>query len=118
MQATYARDFLIAVFSHPKTVGVTTWLGGNPLREDPRNTDRAQCAFYYNNWTPKPIAKVWLELKNKTWNTNLIGKTNDKGSFKTRAFQGTYEITIKKDTHQKTITTTIDTKPKSIKIQL
>ncbi len=118
LQAQYARDFMTAVFSHPKTTGIVTWLGGNPLREDPRNTSRVQCAFYRHDWTIKPIGQTWLDLKNNQWNTNTAGKTDRQGTFKTRAFHGQYNIEVTGNGKVKKIETTIGKHDKTIKVRL
>lgn len=118
LQAQYARDFMTAVFSHPKTTGIVTWLGGNPIREDPRNTSRGQCAFYRRDWSIKPLGQTWLDLKNKQWNTNTAGKTDSHGTFKTRAFHGRYDITITSNGKVKKIETTIGKQDKTIEVRL
>ncbi|MCK4960779.1 MAG: endo-1,4-beta-xylanase [Planctomycetes bacterium] len=118
LQAQYARDFMTAVFSHPKTTGIITWLGGNPLREDPRNTSRGQCAFYSQDWTIKPLGQTWLDLKNNQWNTNTTGTTDNRGTFKTRAFHGQYDITITNNGKVKKTETTIGKHDKTIKVRL
>jgi GH35 family endo-1,4-beta-xylanase len=97
MAARYARDFMIAVFSHPKTIGIVTWLGGNPLRRHSSRGSHAQTAFYDENWDITPIGQVWLDLKNKEWHTDVKGTTGSDGVYATRGFHGEYEILVTKE---------------------
>ncbi len=98
LQAQYARDYLLAVFSHPKTVGVITWLGGMPLREieASHRSARSQCAFFRDDWSIKPIGQVWLDLKEKEWITRVCGRTDRHGRFRTRGFQGQYQVSVQR----------------------
>jgi GH35 family endo-1,4-beta-xylanase len=104
LQAQYARDYLIAVFSHPKTVGVITWLGGMPLREIPtaHPDARAQCAFFREDWSIKPIGQMWLNLVEKEWKTKVRGSTDEGGKFRTRGFHGKYRVSVTRGRAQKT----------------
>jgi endo-1,4-beta-xylanase len=91
----YARDFMISIFSHPKTTGIMTWLGGNPLRRIKGYGKAPATAFYDENWQLTPIGKAWLDLKTNDWHTDVTGTTNKKGRFSTRGCHGNYEITVK-----------------------
>lgn len=96
LQAQYARDFLIAAYSHPKTVGVITWLGGMPLREiqTTHRDARSQCAFFREDWSIKPMGQMWLDLNEKEWKTNANGATNAEGVFHARGFHGCYTVSV------------------------
>jgi len=120
LQARYARDCLIAVFSHPKTVGFVTWLGGMPLREieTTHPSARMQCAFFRKDWTIKPIGQVWLDLKEKQWNTSARGQTDTKGRFQTRGFHGDYDITVSHHDKTKRFNATVDGEGATISVQL
>lgn len=118
IQARYLRDFMIAVFSHPKPIGIITWLGGNPLRETRFNPRKHQCAFLREDWSIKPIGQAWLDLKNKEWHTSVTGTTNSQGIFGARGFHGDYEITITKNGESKVLKTNLDKQDKSIVVNL
>ena len=120
LQARYAGDYLIVVFSHPGTVGVVTWLGGMPLREieTAHPSARTQCAFFRKDWTIKPIGQVWLDLKQKEWNTNAKGQTDAKGGFQTRGFHGDYNITVSHNGETKKATATVGKEAAMINLQL
>ena len=103
LQARYARDYLIAAFSHPRTVGVVTWLGGMPLREitGTRGETRSQCAFFREDWSIKPVGQMWLDLVEKEWKTDAMGNTDPMGRFQTRGFHGRYDLTVSCDSKTK-----------------
>jgi endo-1,4-beta-xylanase len=116
MASRYARDFMIAVFSHPKTIGIITWLGGNPLRRNSVQQAYAQTALYDENWNITPMGQVWLDLKTKEWHTDASGTTDSSGAYKTRGFHGEYNVTVTKD--GKTATTAVDVGNKDMKAEL
>jgi len=104
LQAQYARDYMIAVFSHPRTVGVITWLGGMPLREiqTAHRGARSQCAFFREDWSIRPIGQMWLDLKEKEWKTQANGSTDAEGRFCARGFHGRYTVSVTKGRTNKT----------------
>jgi GH35 family endo-1,4-beta-xylanase len=104
--AQYARDFMTAVFSHPKTVGIVTWLGGNPLKriEWSHRAHRPQAAFFDENWNLTPLGRVWVNLTQQEWNTNETGATDRNGTYKTRGFHGEYEVVVKSGSRVKAVT--------------
>ena len=118
LQAQYARDYLLAVFSHPKTVGVITWLGGMPLREMPtaHRDARAQCAFFREDWSIKPIGQMWLDLVEKEWKTNASGSTDEDGKFCTRGFHGRYKVSVTKGRAHKTTETQLGEQSETIRL--
>jgi endo-1,4-beta-xylanase len=118
MAARYARDFMIAVFSHPKTIGIVTWLGSNPLRRMPGRRSRAQTAFYDENWNITPLGQVWLDLKNKDWHTDVKGKTDTNGVYRTRGFHGEYQIKVTRNDKTVTRSVTVGTQDLTMEIVL
>jgi GH35 family endo-1,4-beta-xylanase len=86
-QADYTRDFLTAVFSHPRVEGILTWgfWEGRHWRPD--------AAMYANDWTLRPNGRAWLDLVKKQWWTSETGKTGPDGTFTIRGFLGEYVIT-------------------------
>ena len=107
--AQYTRDFMTVVFSHPKTVGIVTWLGGNPLRriESSQKSHRGQAAFFDENWNITPVGKAWRDLVTQEWHTNDTGTTGSNGEYKTRGFHGEYEIKVTKNGKTRAVNTTV-----------
>lgn len=118
--AQYARDFMTIVFSHPKPIGIVTWLGGNPLRRIDwgHKSHRPQAAFFDENWNLTPLGKVWLDLKTKEWSTNENGLTDSDGVYRTRGFHGEYEITAAKQGKTAKIKTTLGKEAATVSIGL
>ncbi len=88
MQADLTSDFMTFIFGSPKFNilqmwgfwDTNHWLGDGPL--------------YTKDWKLKPSGKVWQTLTQKTWRTNAKGTTDGSGKYATRAFFGTYQITV------------------------
>jgi len=99
LQADYTRDFMTAVFSHPAVEGIVMWGFWEGAHYNP------SAALYRKDWSIKPNGKVWEDLVFKQWWTDVHGKTDADGTFKTRGFLGEYEITVE---HQgKTLTQSV-----------
>ncbi len=118
VMAQYTRDFMTIVFSHPKTVGIITWIAGNPLREARSEPLKAQAAFFHRDWTIKPNGQAWLDMKTRIWNTNVTGKTGAAGTFTTRGFHGDYDITVSKDAVTRRVTATLGKGGKTVEVTL
>lgn len=95
LHSDYTRDFYILAFSHPSVVGVTHWgfWEGEIWMAD--------AAWFRKDWSPKPFAKIYMDLVFNKWWTEVDGQTNDKGLFKTRAFLGEYEVIVKAENQTK-----------------
>jgi GH35 family endo-1,4-beta-xylanase len=108
-QADFTRDFLITTFSHPAVVGVLTWGFWEGSHWKPNG------AYYRKDWSIKPAGQVWMDLVRKQWRTELEGKTDSTGAFKTRGFLGDYTITV---THNGKTTTQTSSLPATIEVCL
>jgi GH35 family endo-1,4-beta-xylanase len=89
-QADYFRDFLTAVFSHPSARGVILqdfWQPGAWQYE-------GASAFFNADWSMNPHGREYERLVLKDWWTRARGGTDAKGTYRTRAFHGDYEITV------------------------
>jgi endo-1,4-beta-xylanase len=75
----YARDFLIAMFSHPSVSGVTTWGMGVMFRPDGSLTGPG---------------KAWMSLIRGEWWTKGQGVSDQKGTWSLPATLGRYRVTV------------------------
>jgi len=91
LQADYMRDFLTAVFSHPRVEAVLMWgfWAGRHWRPD--------AALFDRDWTLRPHGKAWRDLVLDEWLTRETGATDARGRFQVRGFLGTYEIAVTAD---------------------
>ena len=88
LQADFTRDFLTVMFSHPSVNGVVMWGFWEGRHYAPG------AALWNKDWTLKPNGKAWMNLVQNEWQTNVLAKTGDDGTLKTRAFTGDYQITV------------------------
>ncbi|WP_026903279.1 endo-1,4-beta-xylanase [Pedobacter glucosidilyticus] len=87
-KANYIKDFMIAIYSHPSVTGFVQWgfwAGAHWFPE---------AALWDKDWTLRPHGKVYTELVNKTWTTNISTTTNALGEANTRGYCGEYEISV------------------------
>jgi tRNA A37 methylthiotransferase MiaB len=70
LQADFMRDYLIALFSHPNVGGVMLWgfWEGRHWRPD--------AALFERDWTPRPVARAWMDLVHREWKTDLALTTD------------------------------------------
>ncbi len=81
-------DYYRICFAHPAVTGILMWgfwEGANWI---------PSASLYKRDWTPTPSAVAYKNLIFNEWWTNASGTTNKKGLFVTRAFYGTYRITV------------------------
>ena len=90
LSGDYTRDFLTALFSHPKVGGFVFW----GFWDGAYYGDSAP--LYNSDWSEKPAAKAYKELLDK-WHTSAQGVSDDDGRFTTSGFFGDYEIAVKVD---------------------
>jgi len=88
LQADYMRDYLIAMFSHPNVYGVMLWgfWEGRHWRPD--------AALFERDWTPRPMAKAWIDLVHREWKTDLTLTTDAAGIARARGFCGQYDVHV------------------------
>ncbi|MBC3787932.1 hypothetical protein [Spirosoma utsteinense] len=66
----------------------------------------------------RTTSKVFTELVSKTWTTNTTGVTGKAGQYNIRAFNGNYEITIKKGDRRVVQQTTVGAEGRSLVVNL
>ena len=92
LQARYTMDVLIAIFSHPATVGLLTW---TPFEYGSNVVSKPDAAFFDRDLVRRPNGEVWDLLVNNYWRTRESGPTSATGAYRFRGFPGTYSISIK-----------------------
>lgn len=88
MSAHFTRDLLTAVFSHENVNGFVIWNHSDSDGSSP------SAVMYDSNWNLKPAGEQILDLIYRKWYTDELGKTDEDGNFKLRAFYGTYTVTV------------------------
>jgi GH35 family endo-1,4-beta-xylanase len=88
VQADYMRDYMIALFSHPRVTGITLWgfWEGRHWRPD--------AALWTRDWTLRPHGRAWLDLVHDTWKTRAKLSTDAAGTASVRGFAGTYTVQV------------------------
>ncbi|MCB9266612.1 MAG: endo-1,4-beta-xylanase [Lewinellaceae bacterium] len=100
LAATYLRDFLAMVFSHPSTDGFLMW----GFWDGAHWYDNAP--MFYQDWSLKPAGQAFIDLVFNEWWTQESGLTDAGGEFRLRGFKGTYKVTI--DNGESVVTDTIE----------
>ncbi len=90
LQAEYLRDFLTAMFSHPK---VESFFMGGFWEGAYRSTNEGG-AMIRRDWTSRPSAAAYESLVRGKWWTQAALTTNAQGYAKTRAFYGTHSLKV------------------------
>lgn len=91
-QADYTRDFLTAAFSHPAVKDFIMWGFWQGAHWRPNS------ALLRIDWSPKPNYNVWMDLTQHQWWTDVEGRTDANGVFRTRGFLGDYDVEIAGET--------------------
>jgi endo-1,4-beta-xylanase len=112
LQADYTRDFLTLCFSHPAVSEVITWGFWEKRHWFPK------AALWRADWSLKPNGKAWIELTTQKWWTKATGKTTGQGSFRVRAFHGTYKVTVTHQGRKLESTTTLTAAPTTLTIRI
>ena len=86
LRSDFARDFLIACFSHEAVDGIVTWGFWEGAHWEPK------AALFDLDWNPTPIGQHWIELTKKRWWTDETLTTDNDGKLSLRGFKGTYSI--------------------------
>lgn len=79
-------------FSHPAVTGILMWGFWEGANWIPVSS------LYKMDWTPTPAAIAYHDLIYKKWWTEYSGNADRDGAMKTRAFFGTYRVTINNET--------------------
>jgi GH35 family endo-1,4-beta-xylanase len=105
VHAQYVRDFMTAVFSHPKMTAFIMW----GFWEGSHWRGKDGGAMFRRDWTPRPAQTAWEDLVLRQWWTNADAKTGDDGTATLRASYGTHEVTAER--HGVRASVTIDLVP-------
>jgi len=90
VHAQYVRDFMTAIFSHPKITAFIMW----GFWEGSHWRARDGGAMFTRDWTPRPAQEAWEDLVLNQWWTKAEAKTGDDGAATFRPFHGTHAITV------------------------
>ncbi len=112
LQADYMRDFLIATYSHPSVEAIIMW-GFWESRHW-----RPNAALFDTDWTIRPHGEVWKQLVHEQWRTDVKGKTDSTGRYKTRGFLGRYEVTVSTSGGNERRTVELDAKGRSLTVKM
>lgn len=88
VQANFTRDFMTAVFSHPKVVGFQVWGFWQKAHWRP------EAAMYRDNWDEKRNGLAYRDLVFNQWWTSEQGQTDDTGEYRVRGFKGLYDVCV------------------------
>jgi endo-1,4-beta-xylanase len=101
LQADYTRDFLTLCYSWPSVQSFVMWgfwdgshwLGDAPL--------------YNKDWSLKASGQAFEDLVYHKWWTDQTGTASATGAYRTRAFLGSYAVTVTSGAKTKTIDATV-----------
>jgi len=88
LAATYLRDFLTMVFSHPSTDGFLMWGFWDGAHW------KGNAPLFYEDWTLKPAGEAFVNLVFNEWWTSDQFTTDANGEGAIRGFKGTYQIKV------------------------
>ena len=57
------------------------------------------------DWTPRPVARAWMDLVQREWKTDLTLTTDDRGEARGRGFCGDYDLQVTHGNASMTTTT-------------
>lgn len=89
LQARYLRDVMTVAFADPRFDGFMLWGFWDGAHWMPNG------GLFRRDWSPRPSLAVWRDLTRKTWRTRVSARSAKDGTVKTRAFLGTYKVTVK-----------------------
>jgi GH35 family endo-1,4-beta-xylanase len=112
LQADYLRDFTTAMFSDPAVEDIILWGFWS------KRHWRPDAALYDDDWTPRPIAREWIDLTQKQWSTDVTTRAAADGSAQVRGFFGTYEVTVSFGGKTRTVTTKLEPGGTSVAVKL
>lgn len=87
-QADRLRDTIIIAFAHPAFHSITQWGFWEGAHY------RKIAALWNRDWSIRPVGQAYVDLVTKRWWTDDKKVTDDKGMCGTRAFYGTYRVTV------------------------
>jgi hypothetical protein len=89
-QAEATARFYTLLFSHPAVQAITWW----DFSDDGAWLG-APAGWLRRDMSPKPVYERMLGLIKGEWWTKASGRTDSKGEWRTRAFYGDYDLTIR-----------------------
>jgi endo-1,4-beta-xylanase len=96
LAASYLKDFYTTLFSHPAVGGILMWGfwdGAHWKKNAP---------LYREDWSLKPAGHAYRDLVLRDWQSAAAGKTDASGTFRSRAFLGTYQLSVMSSGRSKT----------------
>lgn len=112
--ADYLRDFYTAAFSHPAVEGIIIW----GFRDEDWDGWLHQAPIFYNDWTLKPSGQAYIDLVFGEWWTDEVGKTDEDGVYRVRAFLGDYEIVASVDGKSVTVPAHVTKEGTQVTVQI
>ncbi|HYP87796.1 MAG TPA: endo-1,4-beta-xylanase, partial [Polyangiaceae bacterium] len=97
LAAQFTSDFYTTLFSHPAVGGIVMWGfwdGAHWHKNAP---------LYRQDWSLKPAGQAYRDLVLGKFRTSEGGPTDASGTFKRRAFLGSYEVTVTAAGQSKTV---------------
>lgn len=88
LQQDMTADFMTYVFGQPMFDHFLMWGfwdGASWIKNAP---------LYNLDWSLKPSGQAFQTLTQQTWRTNVSGTTSKFGSYQTKAFLGSYQVTL------------------------
>ena len=87
-EASFMRDVMILAFSMEEMTGFYMWGFWDKM------STWENAPLFDADWNLKVSGEQYLDLVYNQWWTRTSGKTGTDGAFKTRAYYGTYDITV------------------------
>jgi endo-1,4-beta-xylanase len=111
-KASYLRDFMTAVFSHPATTGILQWGFWEGHHWFP------VAALWNQDWTLRPHGRVFTELIEHVWRTDFDGTSGPDGTARLRAFCGEYLVRVQVGNRTVELPVTVTPDGSSLRVQL
>ncbi|MDA3963888.1 MAG: endo-1,4-beta-xylanase [Planctomycetota bacterium] len=111
-QRDYVRDFLTALFSHDKVVGINHW---SPILGE-AYTKKA--CLVKRDGTLLPSGAAWTALVRDAWWTDITESTDAAGTISLRGFKGSYSITVTHGDQSQVIAVELGDEPAAVQVRL
>ncbi|MBI5834004.1 MAG: endo-1,4-beta-xylanase [Armatimonadetes bacterium] len=86
----YIKDFMTAVFSHPKVSAFILW----GFWEGAHWRAGENAAMFRRDWTKKPAQEAWEDLVLRQWWSHFDGQSGADGTARTRVYYGNHAVTV------------------------
>jgi GH35 family endo-1,4-beta-xylanase len=101
LAGAFTRDFYTTMFSHPSVGGIVMWGFWDSAHW------KHNAPIYRADWTEKPAGAAVRELVQRSWRTDVNGKTDAEGKYAARAFLGEYDVEVAFAGKRKVVKTTL-----------